>query len=36
VLLGVVGVWLTRNIATPLGELSTAAQKIASGDLSVR
>ena len=35
VLLGVVGVALTRNIAVPLGQLSTAAQKIASGDLSV-
>src|SRR5258707_2640586 len=35
VLLGVVGVALTRNIAVPLGQLSTAAQKIASGDLSI-
>ncbi len=34
VLLGVVGVALTRNIAVPLGQLSIAAQKIASGDLS--
>ena len=29
------GVFLTRNIAVPLGEVSAAAQKIASGDLSV-
>ena len=35
VLLGVVGVALTRNIALPLGQLSTVAQKIAAGDLSV-
>jgi len=35
ILLGVVGVALTRNIAIPLGQLSTVAQKIASGDLSV-
>lgn len=35
VLLGVVGVWLTRNIAGPLREVSAAAQKIALGDLSV-
>jgi methyl-accepting chemotaxis protein len=36
VLLGVVGVWLTRNIVGPLREVSAAAQKIALGDLSVR
>jgi methyl-accepting chemotaxis protein len=35
VLLSLAGVWLTRNIAIPLGEVSAAAQKIASGDLSV-
>jgi methyl-accepting chemotaxis protein len=35
VLLGVVGVWLTRNIVGPLREVSAAAQKIALGDLSV-
>jgi methyl-accepting chemotaxis protein len=35
VLLSVVGVFLTRNIADPLREVSAAAQKIASGDLSV-
>jgi methyl-accepting chemotaxis protein len=35
VLLSLAGVLLTRNIAVPLGELSAAAQKIASGDLSV-
>lgn len=35
VFLGVVGVVLTRNIAVPLGQISAAAQKIASGDLSV-
>jgi methyl-accepting chemotaxis protein len=35
VLLSLAGVLLTRNIAVPLGELSTVAQKIASGDLSV-
>jgi len=34
VLLSLVGVLLTRNIAVPLGQLSAAAQKIASGDLS--
>jgi methyl-accepting chemotaxis protein len=34
-LLGVVGVWLTRNIVGPLREVSAAAQKIALGDLSV-
>lgn len=34
-LLGLVGVLLTRNIAIPLGQLSAAAQKIASGDLTV-
>jgi methyl-accepting chemotaxis protein len=33
-LLSLVGVLLTRNIAVPLGQLSAAAQKIASGDLS--
>ncbi len=33
-LLSLVGVLLTRNIAIPLGQLSAAAQKIASGDLS--
>ncbi len=36
VLLSLAGVFLTRNIAVPLGEVSAAAQKIASGDLSVR
>jgi methyl-accepting chemotaxis protein len=35
VLLGVIGVWLTRNIAEPLRQVSAAAQKIALGDLSV-
>jgi methyl-accepting chemotaxis protein len=35
-LLSLAGVFLTRNIALPLGEVSAAAQKIASGDLSVR
>jgi methyl-accepting chemotaxis protein len=35
VLLGVVGVLLTRNIVGPLREVSAAAQKIALGDLSV-
>jgi methyl-accepting chemotaxis protein len=35
VLLVVVGVWLTRNIAGPLRQVSAAAQKIALGDLSV-
>jgi methyl-accepting chemotaxis protein len=34
-LLGVIGVWLTRNIVGPLREVSAAAQKIALGDLSV-
>jgi methyl-accepting chemotaxis protein len=34
-LLSLVGVLLTRNIAGPLREVSAAAQKIASGDLSV-
>jgi methyl-accepting chemotaxis protein len=34
-LLSLVGVFLTRNIAAPLGQLSAAAQKIACGDLSV-
>ena len=35
-LLSLAGVFLTRNIAIPLGEVSAAAQKIASGDLSAR
>lgn len=35
VLLSLVGVFLTRNIAAPLREVSAAAQRIASGDLSV-
>ncbi len=35
ILLGLAGMFLTRNIAVPLGEVSAAAQKIASGDLSV-
>jgi methyl-accepting chemotaxis protein len=35
VLLTLAAVLLTRNIAIPLGEVSAAAQKIASGDLSV-
>ncbi len=35
VFLGLAGVFLARNIAVPLGEVSAAAQKIASGDLSV-
>jgi methyl-accepting chemotaxis protein len=35
-LLSLAGVFLTRDIAGPLGEVSAAAQKIASGDLSVR
>jgi methyl-accepting chemotaxis protein len=35
VLLSLAAVFLTRNIAVPLGELSAAAEKIASGDLSV-
>ncbi len=35
-LLSLAGVFLTRNIAGPLGEVSAAAQKIARGDLSVR
>jgi methyl-accepting chemotaxis protein len=35
VLLGVVGVLLTRNIVGPLREVSAAAQRIALGDLSV-
>ncbi|MFZ1010143.1 MAG: CHASE3 domain-containing protein, partial [Candidatus Sulfotelmatobacter sp.] len=35
-LLTLAGVFLTRNIAVPLGEVSAAAQKIASGDLSVK
>ncbi|HEV2176742.1 MAG TPA: CHASE3 domain-containing protein [Terriglobia bacterium] len=34
-LLILVGVFLTRNIASPLGEISGAAQRIASGDLVV-
>ncbi len=33
--LGLIGFGLARNIAKPLGELSNAAQTIASGDLSV-
>lgn len=36
VLLTIVGIALTRNIATPLRQVSEAAQQIASGDLSVR
>src|SRR5437870_3043538 len=35
VLLILVGLFLTRNIANPLREVSSAAQKIASGDLAV-
>src|ERR1700685_94845 len=35
-LLSLAGIFITRNIAVPLGELSAAAQKIASGDLSVK
>jgi methyl-accepting chemotaxis protein len=35
-LLSLVAVFLTRNIAVPLGQLSAAAQKIASGDLSAQ
>jgi methyl-accepting chemotaxis protein len=35
VFLSLAGMFLTRNIAVPLGEVSAAAQKIASGDLSV-
>jgi methyl-accepting chemotaxis protein len=35
-LLSLVGVFLTRNIAVPLGQLSAAAQKIAAGDLSAQ
>jgi len=35
VLLSLAGVFLTRNIAGPLGQISAAAQQIASGDLSV-
>ncbi len=35
VLLGLAGVFLTRNIAVPLREVSAAARKIAAGDLSV-
>jgi methyl-accepting chemotaxis protein len=35
-LLSLAGVFLTRNIAIPLGEVSAAAQKIASGDLLAR
>jgi methyl-accepting chemotaxis protein len=34
-LLSVIGIFLTRNIAGPLREVSAAAQKIASGDLAV-
>lgn len=33
--LGIGGFFLTRNIAVPLWEVSTAAQKITSGDLSI-
>lgn len=32
--LGIAGVFLTRNIAVPLGEVSAATQRIARGDLS--
>jgi methyl-accepting chemotaxis protein len=35
-LMMIVGVLLTRHIARPLGEVSTAAQKIAVGDLNVQ
>jgi methyl-accepting chemotaxis protein len=35
VVLSLAGTFLTRNIALPLGEVSAAAQKIASGDLSI-
>jgi methyl-accepting chemotaxis protein len=35
VFLTLAGVFLTRNIAIPLGDVSAAAQRIASGDLSV-
>jgi methyl-accepting chemotaxis protein len=35
VLLSLAGVFLTRSIAGPLGQISAAAQQIASGDLSV-
>ncbi len=35
VLLSLAGVYLTRNIAIPLGEVSIAARKIAAGELSV-
>jgi CHASE3 domain sensor protein len=35
-LLSLIGVFLTRNIAAPLGEVSAAARKIAAGDLSVQ
>lgn len=35
VFLSLAGIFLTRNIAVPLGELSAAAERIASGDLSV-
>src|SRR5258708_5469406 len=35
VLLTAAGIFLTRNIAVPLGQVSAAAQKIAAGDLSV-
>jgi methyl-accepting chemotaxis protein len=34
--MSLVGVFLTRNIAVPLGQLSAVAQKIASGDLSAQ
>jgi len=36
VLLGVVGLLLTRNIAGPLNEIATIAASIAAGDLNVR
>jgi methyl-accepting chemotaxis protein len=35
-LLSLAGIFLTRNIAVPLGEVSAAAQQIVSGDLSVK
>jgi methyl-accepting chemotaxis protein len=36
IFLSLAGVFLTRNIAVPLGEVSVAARKIAAGDLSVQ
>ena len=36
VVLSLAGVFLTRNIAVPLGKISATARKIASGDLSVQ